>query len=1060
MTATRSLKEEEVKDLVTDADGKRFDVSSSLGDGGGDIGSRCSNCVAGNFECTYIEDPQRRGYSKNYVEALENRVKKMENFIRQFREDAPSGSISSFSLKDAPEAQREKVFDACIQLIASWDSTFPDTQENKEIWEEENQELALSNQVAKNSTNGRYFGRSSELMLIRSVIDYKTGHSSDILDFSPHTFGRPEFWVPAEWQQNLETSPSLAFTFPEDDLLHSLIDIYFKTTNVIYPLLHRPTFERDVAAGLHHQNTAFGVVLLLVCANGSRFSSDPRVLPKGVQSTLSSGWDWFSQVQSFRPAFSTAPALYDLQMCALSCMFMKGTSAPHSHWTLAGIGIRLAVDIGIHRRSVSGRWTVHDELLKRAFWCLLCLDFYSSATLGKPVSLHDEDFDQDLPMECDDEYWENPDPDLAFKQPSGTVSYVTHFNSFIKLMRILAMVLRVNYTSSKSELLTGFSGPQWDQRAVAMFDSSLNQWVDSLPSCLRWNPAQENDLLLNQSAHLYSHYYQLQIYVHRPYIAPSKQRARVPFPSLAICTNAARSCSHVVEVLRQRKGFALPWVGSPAFTSGIILLLNIWGGKRSGWSNDPDKEMAEVHKCMKCLRDCEGQWVGAGQTWDILYQLASVGELPVPVPTPESLNSPEYQGSQGSPTFEVKSSPGSATMCSTPPSRAASKPNGSTSTLGLTPSPRLSHPQHHAQSQRHTRQHSHSQPNANQQQLFSLPVRSDELGRLPVHGQLNYINGNNSHSYGSSRSSTSTLPSTPRTDANGGLGSQGYWFTPMCAAANGSPGSGNTDELMENIFATEAPVLMDLVGLSGGYPTWADVDLFGAPGFTGGHGGGGDGGINGHDHGGLLSPSHMAPSASDYTQHQPDNQQLRSPQPAPTNGWHTNQPLTGPSSYIALTVTFTSQNDTQDRKFKLLSLANTYGTVQNLWGDPSGLSFQVEYLDVDSAQRLKTAMDSRNYQSLRTQYSPPATQRTPTVSAVGRIWYGLSRNLRFRPEKPGQVTGKEVRNSFERIGLRVAKVWDRNDYIDIELYVLRDSLTVSTPINRVRKLSLTDLLRL
>ncbi|KAJ8081012.1 Gypsy retrotransposon integrase-like protein 1 [Marasmius tenuissimus] len=866
-------------------------------DGGGEIGSRCSNCVAGNFECTYIEDPQRRGYSKNYVEALENRVKKMENFIRQFREDAPSGSISSFSLKDAPESQREKVFDACIQLIASWDSTFPDTQENKEILEEENQELALSDQVAKHSTNGRYFGRSSELMLIRSVIDYKTGRSSDILDFSPHTFGRPEFWVPTEWQQNLETAPSLAFNFPEDDLLQSLIDIYFKTTNVIYPLLHRPSFERDVAAGLHHQNTAFGVVVLLVCANGSRFSSDPRVLAKGVQSTLSSGWDWFSQVQSFRPAFSTTPALYDLQMCALSCMFMKGTAAPHSHWTLAGIGIRLAVDIGIHRRSVSGRWTVHDELLKRAFWCLLCLDFYSSATLGKPVSLHDEDFDQDLPMECDDEYWENPDPDLAFKQPPGTVSYVTHFNSFIKLMRILAMVLRVNYTSSKSELLTGFSGPQWDQRAVAMFDSSLNQWVDSLPHCLRWDPAQENDLLLNQSAHLYSHYYQLQIYVHRPYIAPSKQRARVPFPSLAICTNAARSCSHVVEVLRLRKGFALPWVASPAFTSGIILLLNIWGGKRSGWSNDPDKEMAEVHKCMKCLRDCEGQWVGAGQTWDILYQLASVGELPVPVPTPESLNSPEYQGSLGSPTLEVKGSPGSATMCSTPPSRAASKPNGSPSTLGLTPSPRQSHPQRHAQSQRHARQHSHSQPNANQQQLFSLPVRSDELGRLPVHGQLNYINGNNSR-YGSSRSSTSTLPSAPRTDTNGGLGSQGYWFTPMSAAATGSPGSGNTDELMENIFATEAPVLMDLVGLSGGYPTWADVDLFGAPGFTSGHGGGGDGGINGHDHGGMLSSSHMAPSASGYSQHQPDNQQLHSPQPPPPNGWHTNQPLAGPSSYM------------------------------------------------------------------------------------------------------------------------------------------------------------------
>ena len=38
------------------------------------------------------------------------------------------------------------------------------------------------------------------------------------------------------------------------------------------------------------------------------------------------------------------------------------------------------------------------------------------------------------------------------------------------------------------------------------------------------------------------------------------------------------------------------------FTSGIVLLLNIWGGKRSGLSTDPAKEMADVHKCMRILR--------------------------------------------------------------------------------------------------------------------------------------------------------------------------------------------------------------------------------------------------------------------------------------------------------------------------------------------------------------------------------------------------------------------------------------------------------------------------
>ena len=41
------------------------------------------------------------------------------------------------------------------------------------------------------------------------------------------------------------------------------------------------------------------------------------------------------------------------------------------------------------------------------------------------------------------------------------------------------------------------------------------------------------------------------------------------------------------------------------FTAGIVLLLNIWGGKRSGLATDPSKEMADVHKCMKMLKAME-----------------------------------------------------------------------------------------------------------------------------------------------------------------------------------------------------------------------------------------------------------------------------------------------------------------------------------------------------------------------------------------------------------------------------------------------------------------------
>lgn len=50
-------------------------------------------------------------------------------------------------------------------------------------------------------------------------------------------------------------------------------------------------------------------------------------------------------------------------------------------------------------------------------------------------------FDVGLPTECDDEFWDHPDPEQAWKQPPGPPSKVSFFISFIKQTSILATVL-------------------------------------------------------------------------------------------------------------------------------------------------------------------------------------------------------------------------------------------------------------------------------------------------------------------------------------------------------------------------------------------------------------------------------------------------------------------------------------------------------------------------------------------------------------------------------------------------------------------------------------------
>jgi hypothetical protein len=127
------------------------------------------------------------------------------------------------------------------------------------------------------------------------------------------------------------------YIYPDADLMPSLIDAYFLHFNIFLPLLHRPTFEKSVAEGLHFSDSMFGATLLLVCAHGSRYSEDPRVLAEGSDCPRSAGWKWFEQVNVFRKTLYKRTTLYELQMHAvwLGHTYRKGYShhgilAPYS----------------------------------------------------------------------------------------------------------------------------------------------------------------------------------------------------------------------------------------------------------------------------------------------------------------------------------------------------------------------------------------------------------------------------------------------------------------------------------------------------------------------------------------------------------------------------------------------------------------------------------------------------------------------------------------------------------------------------------------------------------
>lgn len=483
----------------------------------------------------------------------------------------------------------------------------------------------------------RCFGSSSSVALFISALSTKQK-----LTGSLNTMHLQDYSNLYPWERATADAEKSRYVFPDSDLIMDLVTIYFETINPILPVLHRPTFTEGVVNGSHLRDENFGGTLLLVLAVASRYSDDPRVLAD-PSSRRSAGWRYIVQAPIFKKAVLAPPGLYELQSSVLGAIYSMSTSVPQFSWTVIGVGLRAATEIGLHRQKPKGhKMTVDDELKKRSFWALVILDRLLSLYLGRPVMLQEEDFDLELPMECDDEYWDiGPDRDVHFCQPADKPSKVSFFTAHIRLSGIMSIVVRNLYSIRKGRDMLGLTEKD-EQQIVADIDSSMNAWMNSIPDHLRWDPDNDYTTFFYQSAVLYNAYYLLQIHIHRPFLRTDSPLSE---PSLAISTTAARSCTRIHQVFSTRIKICFPYFLMGAFMSGTVLAMNIWSRKRAGHPPNVD-DLAGFEQCIATFIHAADEWNIAGRSLKIFKGMASVETASVldgtslPPPHPQKMLAP------------------------------------------------------------------------------------------------------------------------------------------------------------------------------------------------------------------------------------------------------------------------------------------------------------------------------------------------------------------------------------------------------------------------------------
>ena len=133
---------------------------------------------------------------------------------------------------------------------------------------------------------------------------------------------------------------------------------------------------------------------------------------------------------------------------------------------------------------------------------------------------------------------------------------------------------------------------------------------------MRWDPNRENQQHFRQSVLLYTNYYYVRIQIHRSFIP--RKSSLLSFPSLIICTSAARSCSNIIDVMRKRQLEVVPfvqvrhcWFSWPVKLQKLWLVADFYVRRRPvtefleceamrsvDWSSKRDVRSIQVYGCL------------------------------------------------------------------------------------------------------------------------------------------------------------------------------------------------------------------------------------------------------------------------------------------------------------------------------------------------------------------------------------------------------------------------------------------------------------------------------
>jgi hypothetical protein len=331
---------------------------------------------------------------------------------------------------------------------------------------------------------------------------------------------------------------------PPREMADQLIDLYFRTYESVYRILHIPSFRKKYVDFWNYPestSTTFVVILLLVMAIGACFCQGER-----EEDIRSSARQWFISSQSWASALFDKEQL-NLSIIQVNCLLLArqtNSVGVDLIWIPTGNLLRIAFSMGFHRDPKHfPKLPLFVAEMRRRIWAtVLEMTVQNSIDLGMPPLISSNDFDTEPPSNIDDEDISESTTVMPNQRPNHVFTQTSIQISLCKSLRTrLGIVHFVNSFHLE---------PSYDD--VLRLGQEINKACNDASRLTQSYPAYLPRPTAFQTSLLDIHIRRFVLEVHRPFFVKSQTDPRYYFSRKVRLENALEIFSHSgVEDVRQ-----------------------------------------------------------------------------------------------------------------------------------------------------------------------------------------------------------------------------------------------------------------------------------------------------------------------------------------------------------------------------------------------------------------------------------------------------------------------------------------------------------------------------